>query len=164
MNQAFSVSITARGYQTTYQWQKEGAGWQNLASGGTGRMLSLAAVNAAHAGRYRFIVTNANGSDTSRAFALGIGNVSRAKGDPSRELRLGISSESGRFRFDLSLPRAGKVEFEIISPDGRKYPVLDQVLEAGRHTLFHPFRLHSKAPFAYRLKVDGESRTGTFRQ
>ncbi len=160
----FSASITARGFEMTYQWQKaiSGSGWQTL-SGETNIVFSLNAVSAAQAGRYRFLVKNANGSDTSRSFVLNTNGDGTVRGVSKLEsLEMKISRESGRIRCDVQLPASGPARLEILSPNGKGRMLLDQKLDAGVYTLYYPYRQVYSGPYLYRLTQGASVKTGQF--
>ncbi len=164
LGSTFSSSITARGYEITYQWQKaiSGSGWQTL-SGETNIVFSLNPVNNTQAGRYRFLVKNANGSDTSRSFVLstsGAGSVRGVYRPGSLEMK--ISKESGRIRCDVQLPASGPARLEILSPNGKSRMLLDQKLDAGVYTLYYPYRQVYSGPYLYRLSQGASVKTGKF--
>ncbi len=160
----FSASITARGFEITYQWQKaiSGSGWQTL-SGETNTVFALNAVSATQAGRYRFLVKNANGSDTSRSFVLSTsGELSARDVYGPRSLQMKISRESGRIRCDVQLPASGPARLEILSPNGKSRMLLNQKLDAGVYTLYYPYRQVYSGPYLYRLTQGASVKTGKF--
>lgn len=83
----------------TYQWQKlNGSTWANLTdgpgvSGATTASLSLTAVDAADAGQYRVVVTNAAGSVTSAAATLTV----TANQAPSAAINITAGLTNGLF-------------------------------------------------------------------
>jgi thermitase len=160
----FNTSITARGFEMTYQWQKQvsGSKWQTL-SGETNTVYALNSFSAAQVGRYRFIVKNANGSDTSRAFAINSsGRLSVKRLFHPGSLEMHITKESGRIRCEIHIPTSGLARLEILSPNGKGRFLLNQKMGAGVYTIHYPYRQVYSEPYLYRLSQGANVKTGRF--
>ena len=69
-----ALQVDARGYQLTFQWQKrssDGQTWTDL-RGAEGRTYPIASAVVSDSGRYRVVVGNANGRDTSSSITVAV--------------------------------------------------------------------------------------------
>jgi subtilisin family serine protease len=164
------LSVGARGYQNRFQWQKESSPgiWGEVA-GATYAIFSLNAAALPDSGRYRCIVINANGGDTSAPALLRLKTVAGISGPaagPAAALpahpTLACLPRGSSCAFAIGVPRSGSVRLDWIQAgNGRSRTVVDQFLPAGNYRIDFPYQMPGGMTYAYRLTVRGETVSGT---